>query len=337
MMLRRALRGRIRIRDTPDSNPPATALVLDRLAVLLEAGVPPAAAWSHLAAVSQHPGFAEVAATLAAGQPGAPAIVDAFAAGSRERTRGRPASRSSSGGSSSVDEWRQVAAAWSVAEETGAPLALSLRSAAESSRSVGQARRDGEVALSGPVATSRVVLALPALGLLLGLALGLDTPGVLLSRPVGWGCLGSATVLVLVARGWNRRLVASAAPSSVVPGLDLDLVATALGGGGSWAVARARVEDALQTYCRQAHEPTPPEEIAVLVRLSERAGIPAASLLRSAADERRRDARAAAGKAAERLGVLLMLPLGVCILPAFLLVGVVPLFLALLSSTAARA
>jgi tight adherence protein B len=296
----------------------STAVVLDRLAVLLEAGVPPAIAWSHLAAVSPHPGFAHVARALSAGLPGAPAIAEAFA------------------GESSAPEWRQTAATWSVAEETGAPLARSLRSAADSSRSVDQARRDAEVALSGPLATSRVVLVLPALGLLLGLALGLDTPAVLFTRPVGWVCLGGAAALVLIARRWNGRLVRSAAPSTSVPGLDLDLVATALGGGGSWANARRRVADSLELYCHDEHDPTPPEAVAILVRLSEEAGIPAASLLRSAADERRRDARAAAGKAAERLGVMLMLPLGVCILPAFLLVGVVPLFIALLSSTAAR-
>ena len=61
--------------------------------------------------------------------------------------------------------------------------------------------------------------------------------------------------------------------------------------------------------------------------------MPGAPLLRSEAAEHRRDARAAAAMAAERLGVLLMLPLGACVLPAFLLVGVVPLFVALFSST----
>ena len=46
-------------------------------------------------------------------------------------------------------------------------------------------------------------------------------------------------------------------------------------------------------------------------------------------------ARAAARETAEALGVRLMLPLGACILPAFLLIGVVPMLIGLLSSTTA--
>ena len=45
-------------------------------------------------------------------------------------------------------------------------------------------------------------------------------------------------------------------------------------------------------------------------------------------------ARAEARETAERLAVRLMLPLGACILPAFLLLGVVPMLIGLLSSTA---
>lgn len=58
-------------------------------------------------------------------------------------------------------------------------------------------------------------------------------------------------------------------------------------------------------------------------------GAPAAALLESGADElRRRSARRAAA-AAERLGVRMVLPLGLCALPAFVLVGLVPVLLSL--------
>jgi tight adherence protein B len=46
-------------------------------------------------------------------------------------------------------------------------------------------------------------------------------------------------------------------------------------------------------------------------------------------------ARTAARRTAERLGVRLMLPLGACVLPAFLLIGVVPILLGIVSSTLA--
>ena len=70
-----------------------------------------------------------------------------------------------------------------------------------------------------------------------------------------------------------------------------------------------------------------------MLLLSRRAGAPAGLLLRSDAREMRLEARSAAQAAAARLGVTLMLPLGVCVLPAFLVVGVVPLVVSLVSST----
>jgi hypothetical protein len=51
--------------------------------------------------------------------------------------------------------------------------------------------------------------------------------------------------------------------------------------------------------------------------------------LRAAAEELRHERRSASRTAAARLGVRLVLPLGACFLPAFVLVGLVPVLLAL--------
>ncbi|GEA86471.1 type II secretion system F family protein [Cellulomonas cellasea] len=51
--------------------------------------------------------------------------------------------------------------------------------------------------------------------------------------------------------------------------------------------------------------------------------------LRAAADEVNRDRRRTAREAAGRLGVRLVLPLGLCLLPAFVLLGLVPVVLSL--------
>ncbi len=67
--------------------------------------------------------------------------------------------------------------------------------------------------------------------------------------------------------------------------------------------------------------------------LAQRAGVPAAGLLRRAAEDVRDDAAATGLAAAERLAVRLVLPLGTCVLPAFVLVGVVPVVVGVLSST----
>lgn len=70
-----------------------------------------------------------------------------------------------------------------------------------------------------------------------------------------------------------------------------------------------------------------------VLALSRAAGIPAAELLLGEAARMRRDARSDAQRAAAALGTRLMIPLGACILPAFMLVGVAPVLLSVLSST----
>jgi tight adherence protein B len=61
--------------------------------------------------------------------------------------------------------------------------------------------------------------------------------------------------------------------------------------------------------------------------------VPAADLLTSEAEELRRVATARAQEDAAALGVRLMLPLGLCILPAFMVLGVLPLLVAVITST----
>ena len=55
--------------------------------------------------------------------------------------------------------------------------------------------------------------------------------------------------------------------------------------------------------------------------------------MRSGADGARRAARSAGERKAATLAVTLMLPLGLCILPAFMLLAVAPLMLSVVSST----
>ena len=57
-------------------------------------------------------------------------------------------------------------------------------------------------------------------------------------------------------------------------------------------------------------------------------GAPLAETVAAVADEQRRAARWSAEAAARRAGVLAVGPLAVCFLPAFVLIGVVPVILA---------
>jgi len=299
------------VSDRADGGIGGVARVAQRLAVLLAAGVAPGAAWRFVAETSG----SVVAAAAVGTHDVSDALVEASVGLARQER----------------EAWRGLAVAWSVATDVGAPLAGTLREYAHSLRDLADAARDAEVALAGPRATARIVLALPFVGLLFGALLGFGTLEVLFGSPAGWGMLVVGLGLVLLARVWNRRLVASAGAREVTPGLECELMAVAVSGGGSLDRARRTVESALERYGLEAQ----PSTTQGVLQLSARAGVPAAELLRAEAEELRRDARASAQAAAAALGVRLMLPLGLCVLPAFLVLGVAPMLVAVLSSTVA--
>ena len=172
-------------------------------------------------------------------------------------------------------------------------------------------------------------MALPVVGVLFGMLLGFDTLATLMTTPPGWACLLAGSVLLFAASRWNASLVRAARPTVASPGLECDLMAIAVRGGGSLDRARSLVDDAARTYGLDVRF----DRIDEVLDLSRRAGVPAADLLRSAADEARRSAAADAQSRAAALSVRLMLPLGVCVLPAFMVLGVAPLLIAVITST----
>ncbi len=146
---------------------------------------------------------------------------------------------------------------------------------------------------------------------------------------------------------WRRRAASSA---DADPALLLDLVAVALAAGAAVPAALATVGAAWpgpdgQALVRAARalELGAPWDVAwpqvgTAVRETARALEPAwtagaspVPLLRAAADRQRSRRRAAVRAAAGRLGVQLVVPLGVCYLPAFVLVGLVPVVVSLAS------
>lgn len=309
------------------------ASIVQRLAVLLAAGVAPAAGWGYLAQDVEGGILRTVADAAAAGRPIAPSLVSAVEESRSEHSSSGSGSGQRAVGPSGRNEqaWRGLAAAWQVATDAGASLAPSLRQFASSLRDLAQTERDVAVALAGPVATARMVMVLPVIGVLFGLALGFDTLGTLFTTIPGWICLVLGLLLMLLARLWNRRLVSRAQPGVLTPGLELDLMAIAVSGGGSLARATVAVAEAQERFGIATAGDS--GAIESVLSLSRRAGVPAAELLRSEAEEVRRAARAEGQRAAATLAVTLMMPLGLCILPAFMLLGVAPLLIAIVSST----
>lgn len=101
-------------------------------------------------------------------------------------------------------------AATHLAHVLGAELAPVLESAAAGIEEAARARAERETALAGPRATARLLLALPALGLIVGALIG-ARPWELLTSTI-WGglLLLTAAGLVLLGRWWITRLIARA-------------------------------------------------------------------------------------------------------------------------------
>jgi tight adherence protein B len=285
-----------------------------RLAVLLQAGVAPAGAWRFLA----KSGEADAAAVTAAHTDGV-GLAEAIGAQGRR--------------------WVPIAAAWRVATEVGAPLAEGLRAVALALRDADECRDEVRVALAEPASTARLMSWLPLVAVLLGIALGFDTIGVLLTTPVGIACLVIGVLLMVAAHRWTRRLVRGAGPAPHVAGLGAELIAIALSGGVSLERARRLADDALTQWPAEnsagdaGAADAGDAEVDPILALSRSAGVPAAELLRASAAMARQRARTEGRMRAARLSSSLLLPLGVCVLPAFIVLGVAPMLMSILSST----
>ncbi|CAH0194103.1 MULTISPECIES: type II secretion system F family protein [unclassified Microbacterium] len=280
----------------------AAAVSVRTLAVLLQAGAVPLNAWRHLAN---------------SGDVSAQRVIDRCDEGSQ-----LIAAIEAEGGA-----WRDLAAAWEVATTVGAPLAEVLRSLAESMRDAASAADDVRIALAEPAGTARLLLWMPLAGLLLGFALGFDTLGILVTNPMGTACLVAGLLLVLCARLWTGRLLRRAQPDPGSPGMHAELVAVALSGGASITRSLQLVDDT------PARDHLQGDRTTAVLELSRAAGVPAGELLRAAAAQDRHDARVQGRVRAAKLSSQLLIPLGACTLPAFLLLGVAPLILSVLAST----
>ncbi|MEU0738641.1 type II secretion system F family protein [Streptomyces sp. NPDC006134] len=103
-----------------------------------------------------------------------------------------------------------LAACWRVAVDRGAGLAAGLDRLEGALRAERDQRADLRAQVAGARATAVMLAGLPALGLLLGTALGADPLRVLLHTGAGLGCLLAGAVLEGLGMWWAMRIVRGA-------------------------------------------------------------------------------------------------------------------------------
>jgi tight adherence protein B len=105
----------------------------------------------------------------------------------------------------------ELARAWRISTQTGAPLAMVLERVAESMAAEESVRALVAGELAGPRATAKIMAFLPLAGLALGYALGGDPIAFLLQGPIGWSCLVGGVGLAAAGVLWVEALAQRAA------------------------------------------------------------------------------------------------------------------------------
>lgn len=333
------------------------ALVVAEVAARLRAGAPTARAWQEtwaratglpplggtdpsgvpegVAALARAPRWAEVVT----GDPGRSvtrvrAVVAASSARSRATRRAAAA----------------VVAACRFTHHLGAPLAEVLERVADGIDEAAAAQDARRVAGQGPRTSTRVLTALPLLGVLAAEVLGANPLGRFTDGGVGTLCLVIGVLCLLgghlVARSMLRRaedgdedldaaLLCDLAVSGLESGASVPAVLGALGVATEVEdLTRIGRELVLGASWNTAWEPLP-TGAALIADALEPAwcdGTSPVPLLERAAAQTRARRVADARARAEELGVRLVVPLGVFLLPAFIALGVVPVLLHLAGS-----
>lgn len=278
------------------------ARLIRRLAVLLESGITPNAAWSYLAEQNE-----AVAAQLIA--------IPGISLSQALKNQG--------------GIWHEIAAAWSVAVTVGAPLAASLRALADALSGGKECWDEVRLAVAEPQSSARLMSWLPLVGLLMGAAMGFDTLGVLFGTLPGWICLITGASLMIFAKRWSKAMMLKAAPRPEIPALEHELFAIALSAGVSLSRAELVIADA-----RGQASVNKSDQLALskTLALSRSAGVPAVELLRAEAKEIRHNSKTSARMRASALGSKMLLPLACCTLPAFFLLSVAPMLISIFST-----
>lgn len=231
-----------------------------------------------------------------------------------------------------AEDKKQFDLVWGLSAKLGGPILLALNRIADVFDRQQRNQREVQLAFSGPQATAKLVMWLPVLALLLGQAVGMNPIGAIFHSLLGALSVSLGLGLMVAGRQWTRRLLARALPASRDPGAFLDCVLIGLQAGLPLSAAQ---KQAAQDY--ELAFDLPPDEqnferLENAAELSRSTGAAVGEILIAEADGFREQQRYEVATRISKLSVQLMIPLGVAVLPAFILLSIVPIAISLLSN-----
>lgn len=223
---------------------------------------------------------------------------------------------------------------WRFVLDSGAAPAAVFDVCAEVFAAAAENARAARVQMAGPQAAARLVMGLPLLALAGGIVAGYNPFGFLFGTALGWIILGLAGGLIFIAHRWSGRMLRSAQQWSWARGMALEVMAIALSSGQSLYSSHTWANRVAKVFLVSEESTTELAQCAELAQLSRSTGVAIVGLLRDRAMQVRKSTQEESQMRVEKLAVQLMIPLGVCVLPAFIAVGVLPIVASMISSTA---
>ena len=181
----------------PEWQPEPLAHALEMIAAALQSGLTPVDALSIAVECTEYGRDESERLT---------AVIRATSAGSVD---GRCWQRESDG-ANARDAYRSVAAVWTLALETGAPLAEAISTLSDQFREVARVRGRLEAAAAAPRTSQRLLSFLPLGGPVLALLIGADPVELYLTSTVALVSVGFGLSLTLVGWRWSSAMVRDA-------------------------------------------------------------------------------------------------------------------------------
>ena len=253
-----------------------------------------------------------------------------------------------------VEQGRSLIVCIRVCDTTGAALAGLLSSLASTLRDLADAERARRNAFAGAKTTAHILMALPLLALGLGYLIGAHPLRVLFNSWTGMLMLLVGISLSVAGWAWMRALLHAAQPprATVDPVILLDILAHTVASGLPLGSALSRIGEALRDTdpgpslslagAALSRGTDPGRALGMLegelahlhttALLAHSTGAQLAPLLRSASTNIRRSRLRDVEKNAATLNVRLVLPTGLTILPAFVVLGIIPVVTDVLDS-----
>ncbi|MEY4275726.1 MAG: hypothetical protein RIS26_189 [Actinomycetota bacterium] len=208
-----------------------------------------------------------------------------------------------------------------ITARSGGPLASALERLGKVLATREETQSELDIAVAGPKASTRLVLLLPFLVYLGAGISGLPVLSVLLETPIAPISMALGAVVYFSGTRWTRRILAKAEPQRFDPGNGYDAIAVALEAGLPLMQA---VDCAEQPMTQELQE---------LQFASQGTGIALSEALRNLADSLRQQQFTNDRLRIQKASVSLLWPLGITVLPSFVLIAIVPIAISLMKGS----